>query len=160
MKAVINSTPLISLAIIDRLSLLDEIFEEVYIPNAVFKETTMKGKRKASVIENWGKNRKADVLDIKAKTALELTIDKGEAEVIILAQEKDIDLVIIDEDKARKVAKLNGLNVTGTIGILLDAKKQRRISQLKPFLDKLVAEGIYISEYLYDNALLLAKEKR
>lgn len=37
MKAVINSTPLISLAIIDRLSLLDEIFEEVYIPNAVFK---------------------------------------------------------------------------------------------------------------------------
>lgn len=160
MKAVINSTPLISLAIIDRLSLLDEIFEEVYIPNAVFKETTRKGKRKAQVIEAWGKDRRADVVDIKAKTALELTIDEGEAEVIVLAQEKDIDLVIIDEDRARKIAKLNNLNVTGTIGILLDAKKQEKISQLKPFLDKLVTEGIYISEHLYDNALVLAKEKR
>ncbi|WP_169703106.1 hypothetical protein [Candidatus Kuenenia stuttgartiensis] len=55
MKAV-NSTPLISLAIIDRLSLLDELFEKYNIPNAVFKETTRKGKRKASVIEKkWGK---------------------------------------------------------------------------------------------------------
>lgn len=89
-------------------------------------------------------------------------IDEGEAEAeaIVLAQEKDIDLVIIDEDKARKIAKLNGLNVTGTIGILLDAKKQGRIPQLKHSLDKLLTEGIYISEHLYDNALLLAKEKR
>lgn len=160
MKAVINSTPLISLAIIDRLSLLDELFKEIYIPNAVFKETTRKGKRKASVIKKWGKNRKADVFDIKAKTALELIIDEGEAEVIVLAQEKHIDLVIIDEDKARKVAKLNGLNVTGTIGVLLDAKKQGKIPQIKHSLDKLLTERIYISEYLYDNALLLAKEKR
>ena len=110
-----------------------------------FKETTRKGKRKASVIKKWGKNRKADVFDIKAKTALELIIDEGEAEVIVLAQEKHIDLVIIDEDKARKVAKLNGLNVTGTIGVLLDAKKQGKIPQIKHSLDKLLTERIYIS---------------
>jgi len=70
MNAVINSTPLISLAIIDKLSLLDDLFDEVYIPMAVFKEAVRKGKKKATVIETWGKNRRLDVIDIKAKTAL------------------------------------------------------------------------------------------
>ncbi|MBI4746688.1 MAG: DUF3368 domain-containing protein [Deltaproteobacteria bacterium] len=159
MKAVINTTPLISLAAIDKLSLLDELFENIYIPNAVFKEATRKGKKNATVIENWGKNRIVEITDIKEKSALELTLDEGESEVIVLAQEVDADLVIIDEDKARKVSKLNGLNVTGTIGVLLDAKKQGKISLLKPFLDRLIANGMYIGVSLYDNALLHASEK-
>ncbi len=159
MKAVINTTPLISLAIINNLSLLDELFEKVYIPNAVFKEATRKGKNKTKFIETWGKNKILNIIDVKEKAALELILDEGEAEVIVLAQEKEIDLVIIDEDKARKIAKLNNLNVTGTIGILLDAKKYEKILQLKPFLDKLIAEGIYISRHLYINALVLANEK-
>lgn len=70
-----------------------------------------------------------------------------------------ISLAIIDEDKARKVALLNGLNVTGTIGILLDAKKKEKISELRPFLDRLMVNGIYISENLYENALLQVLEK-
>lgn len=159
MKAVINTTPLISLAIINNLSLLDELFEKVYIPNAVFKEATRKEKRKTKFIETWGKNKILNIIDVKEKAALELILDEGEAEVIVLAQEKGIDIVIIDEDKARKIAKLNNLNVTGTIGILLDAKKYGKILQLKPFLDKLIAEGIYISKHLYINALVLANEK-
>src|SRR4030067_2521274 len=137
MKAVINTTPLISLAVINKISLLDELFENVYIPMAVFKEATRKGKKYTTAIENWGKNKTVQIKDMKTKSALELTLDEGEAEVIILAQEIDADLVIIDEDKARKVARLNGLNVTGTIGILLDAKKKEKISELRPFLDRL-----------------------
>ncbi len=159
MKAVINTTPLVSLAAIDKLCLLDELFENVYIPNAVFKEATKKGKKNATVIKKWGKNKTADITDIKAKSALELTLDEGESEVIVLAQEVDADLVIIDEDKARKVAKMNYLKVTGTIGVLLDAKKMGKISQLKPFLDRLIGGGVYISGNLYDKALSLASEK-
>ncbi len=159
MKVVINTTPLISLAIIDKLSLLDELFDEIYIPMAVFKEATMKGKRKSTLIEIWGKSRILNITDVKTKIALELILGKGEAEVIVLAQEIEANLVIIDEDKARKIAKWNNLNVAGTIGILLDAKEEGKISHLKPFLDKLIAEGIYISEHLYNNALMLSKEK-
>ena len=81
MKAVINTTPLISLAVINKLSLLDELFENVYIPMAVFKEATRKGKKNT-----------ADIKDMKAKSALELTLDEGEAEVIVLAQEVGADL--------------------------------------------------------------------
>ncbi|MDI6752509.1 MAG: DUF3368 domain-containing protein [bacterium] len=159
MKIVINATPLISLAIIDKLSLLDELFEEVYIPKVAFKGASRKGKRKAGVIAAWGENRTLNTIDAKAKVALELILDEGEAEVIVLAQEREADLVIIDEDKARKIARLNNLNVTGTIGILLEAKNQGKISQLKPLLDKLIAEGIYISEHLYNKALALSNEK-
>ena len=50
------------------------------------------------------------------------------------------------------------MNVIGTIGILLDAKQQRNISQIKPFLDKLIEEGIYVSEKLYRKSLILAGE--
>ncbi len=159
MKAVINTTPLISLAIIDQLALLDDLFEEVYIPKAVFREATRKGKRKATVIEAWGKSKISNITDVKAKVALQLILGEGEAEVIVLAQETETALVIIDEDKARKIAELYNLNVTGTIGFLLGAKKEGKILQLKPFLDKLIAEGIYISGHLYNNALVLANEK-
>jgi len=159
MKAVINATPLISLAIIDKLSLLDELFDEIYIPKTVFKEATIKWKRKADVIEGWGNHRTLGTTDVRAKASLELILDEGEAEVIVLAQEIKADLVIIDEDKARKIAKLNNLKCTGTIGVLLDAKREGKIFQLKPFLDRLIAEGIYISDYLYNNAMVLSNER-
>jgi len=159
MKAVINATPLISLAIIDKLSLLDELFDEIYIPKTVFKEATIKWKRKADVIEGWSNHRTLGTTDVRAKASLELILDEGEAEVIVLAQEIKADLVIIDEDKARKIAKLNNLKCTGTIGVLLDAKREGKIFQLKPFLDRLIAEGIYISDYLYNNAMVLSNER-
>jgi len=159
MKAVINATPLISLAIIDKLSLLDELFDEIYIPKTVFKEATIKWKRKADVIEGWGNHRTLGTTDVRAKASLELILDEGEAEVIVLAQEIKADLVIIDEDKARKIAKLNNLKYTGTIGVLLDAKREGKIFQLKPFLDRLIAEEIYISDYLYNNAMVLSNER-
>jgi len=159
MKAVINATPLISLAIIDKLSLLDELFDEIYIPKTVFKEATIKWKRKADVIEGWGNHRTLGTTDVRAKASLELILDEGEAEVIVLAQEIKADLVIIDEDKARKIAKLNNLKCTGTIGVLLDAKREGKIFQLKPFLDRLIAEEIYISDYLYNNAMVLSNER-
>jgi len=159
MKAVINTTPLISLAVINKLSLLDELFENVYIPMAVFKEATRKGKKHTASIESWGKNRTVDINDMKTKSALELTLDEGEAEVIVLAQEVGADLVIIDEDKARKVAKRSGLNITGTIGLLLDAKKRGKITYIKPLLDRLKEDGIYISKNLYDNALSQSSEE-
>jgi len=159
MKAVINATPLISLAIIDKLSLLDELFDEIYIPKTVFKEATIKWKRKADVIEGWSNHRTLGTTDVRAKASLELILDEGEAEVIVLAQEIKADLVIIDEDKARKIAKLNNLKCTGTIGVLLDAKREGKIFQLKPFLDRLIAEEIYISDYLYNNAMVLSNER-
>ena len=85
--------------------------------------------------------------------------DKGEAEMITLAEEMNAEAVLIDDLKARKIAKLRGLNVIGTIGVLLDAKEKGVIKELKPLLDELIEKRIRIRRELYDHALELANEK-
>lgn len=96
----------------------------------------------------------------KAVEYLELMIDGGETETIVLAEEINADAVLIDDLKARRIANLRRLNVIGTIGVLLDAKEKGIIKELKPLLDKLMKNKIRISKELYDHALELAYEKR
>ncbi len=69
----------------------------------------------------------------------------GEVEVMILAQEKGADLVIIDDDAAKKTARYLGLTVTGTLGVLLRAKEQGIIERVQPLLDAMERNGFYIS---------------
>jgi len=95
----------------------------------------------------------------KAVEYLELIIDRGEAETIALAEEIKADVVLIDDLKAREIAKLRRLNVIGTIGVLLDAKEQGMIHELKPLLDKLMKKRIRINRELYEHVLELANEK-
>ncbi|MFR8562888.1 MAG: DUF3368 domain-containing protein [Blautia sp.] len=70
----------------------------------------------------------------------------GEVEVMILAQEKKADLVIIDDNAAKKTAKYLGLTVTGTLGVLIKAKHQGIINEVRPFLSKMRANGFYVSD--------------
>ncbi|MGB2841411.1 MAG: DUF3368 domain-containing protein [Halobacteriota archaeon] len=86
----------------------------------------------------------------KAVEYLELIIDKGEAETIALAEELNADAVLIDDLKARKIAKLRGLNITGSIGILLDAKDRGLVSEVKPLLEELMKKKIRIRKELYN----------
>ena len=90
---------------------------------------------------------------------MELMIDRGEAETVVLAEELNVDAVLIDDLKARKIAKLRGLNVIGTVGVLLNAKAKGFISDIKPLLDKMIKKKIRISEELYGHALELANER-
>ena len=71
-----------------------------------------------------GKNRVSVVNNRQAVEYLELVLDRGEAEVIVLAEELRADAVLIDDLKARKTAVLRGFAVVGTIGVLLDAKER------------------------------------
>ncbi len=66
--------------------------------------------------------------------------------------------MLIDDLKARKIARLRGLKVIGTIGVLLDAKESGRVHEVKPLLEELMKNKIRISEELHDHALELANE--
>ena len=66
---------------------------------------------------------------------LEATLDKGEASAIALALETRDCVLIIDEQKGRKMAKQLGIAITGTLGILAQAKQNGFIVKLKPLLD-------------------------
>lgn len=86
-------------------------------------------------------------------------MEQGEAEVIILAKEKGIKLVMIDEKVARLQAKVFGLEVIGTLGILLKAKKKGLIPVIKPHIQKILEHGIWIKDEIVDGILKESGEK-
>ncbi len=65
---------------------------------------------------------------------------------MILAREQKADLVIVDDEAAKKTAKFMGLNVTGTLGILLKAKKEGYLESVEPIMNELIRDGLYISD--------------
>ena len=79
-------------------------------------------------------------------------MDPGEAEAIVLAIELEADALLIDEKKGRKIAEEHGIIITGLLGILIIAKSENLISEVKPILDKLIFEtGFRINPKLYQD---------
>jgi predicted nucleic acid-binding protein len=77
----------------------------------------------------------------------------GEVEVIIGAIEKGIATVVLDENAARNKAKQLGLNATGTLGILLKAKKHGFVCDVHQEIIKLKNEGMYLSDAIIEQVL-------
>ena len=90
---------------------------------------------------------------------LESLLDVGEASVICLARELDVHTVLIDERKARKVARdIHGLQVIGTARILIEAKRAGLLSEITSSFDKLRQAGYWIHEQIVQEALREAGE--
>ena len=159
-SVIVNSTPLISLCIIDKLYLLEKLYGNVMIPEAVFKEINAKpdsiAKRKLDKSLDW-----IQVCRIKnemAKTFYKAQLHDGEVEVMILAKEVDAELLIIDDKNAKKHAKYLGFNVTGTLGVLIKAKRIGYIQSIKPLIEQLLSENIYINSNIIEYCLKEAGE--
>lgn len=148
LNIVSNTTPIISLLKLSKLEILQSLYSEINIPDAVYQEIEA-GKSKEYYRDlsllDW-----INIREIKDKNALRyfLGLDAGEAEAIVLATETDADLIIIDERLGRLHAKNAGLKVTGIIGVLIKAKSEGLIDNLKPLLDELTEKGVWISEKL------------
>ncbi len=85
-------------------------------------------------------------------------IDEGESEAIVLALEIGADLVLLDDYEAREKARVLGLKVVGTIGVLLKAKKRGLIKSLKEEIGKLQNSGFWIKEDFIKEVLKTADE--
>ena len=96
--------------------------------------------------------------DISKQHILEFSVDRGEASAIALALEKDDCLLIIDDLPGRTLAKRLKLTVTGTLGILADAKLNGIIPSVKPVLEKIRQTNFRISEQLVEVILRKANE--
>ena len=143
-KVIANTTPLIALANIDRLELLRELYGTVFVPQAVLDEIIREPARQRVRGAEWIKVE--SIQDSSQRDIFRARLHAGEVEVMILAREQKADLVIVDDEAAKKTAKFLGLNVTGTLGILLKAKKEGYLESVEPIMNELIRDGLFISD--------------
>jgi hypothetical protein len=139
---IIDTSSLIALERINLLQILCKIYKEVVIPESVIKEF---GNLSLSCLSI----RKVESNLLKLLIT-DLNLGKGEADVIALASQTGLK-VIIDDLKARKVAENMGLKLTGTIGVLLKAERLGLIASAQEKVRELREKGFYVSEQLLED---------
>ena len=170
MIIISDTSPLSNLAIVGYLSLLQQIYNKVIIPQGVAEEL-----RNASDEENliagvlsldWIEVIPAKNLELISILRNNHNLDRGEAEAIAslaignaLALELNADELLIDERLGRREATRLGLPITGVLGILLVAKRRRLIPAVQPVIDALMNQaGFRVSNQLYAAVLKAADE--
>lgn len=149
-----DSSALIALAIIDKLELLEKLYQNLYIPQAVYDEVTEIGRPQSDKLKLFLRNR---VKTVELKIT-KLGLGLGELEAITLYKNLNADVLLIDDNRAKKYAILNDIKVIGSLGILIKAKQDGYIKNIKPFLEQLQKSGIFISDKLIAKVLVICDE--
>jgi len=163
-RIVSNATPLIYLAKTDNLNLLKAIANQVYIPEAVFQEVVIEGKRlgekDAYRVEKCINQGWLRVKEVKNFLSFDFPLHYGELEVISLAGQEGIKKVLIDDAKARSVADLAGLKPVGTLWVILQAVKNRMIDfdEFLSTLESIIHSGFYLKNEVYIKVIRKARQ--
>lgn len=159
---VLNTSPIIYLSSIGEIGILKKLFGEVLIPEAVKREIISGGKGGLGFKEvnegTWIKTKK--IKNEAAKKYLLTDLDEGEAEVIVLAEEAKADIIIMDDRLGRKLAKVRGYSVIGTLRLLAIAKEKRIITEVKSRIEKLKDVGFWVSKDVFNAILKQAGESQ
>ena len=157
---VVNASPLIYLALLDRLDLVQQGAGEILVPPTVLQELRVKSDIAASKIEAATRSwlRCVAPRDRKIVEVVALDLDAGEAEAIALAYERSADRTVIDDLAGRRYARRLGLPVIGTLGLLLAARLRGEIPSLKHEIERLRQAGFYAGEALIREVLQAAGE--
>lgn len=169
MKVISNASPLIALGKLGQLGLLLKLYKEILIPHEVYHEVVINGYRlgasEAHDVDFLVQQSLVRIVEVtlpKPLPAWAQAIDAGEMEVILLALQDNPDWVIIDNAHARRAARQLGLPLKGTVGILLDAFRQKYLSlqEFELIIANIKAHPSYwISERLCDQALVQARQE-
>lgn len=141
---IADTSCFIVLTKVDELELLREVYGRVTTTVDIAIEF-------GEVLPSWVIVK--NVIDSDKQQALERQIDQGEASATALALELPNSTVVLDDYKARKVAKSLGVSVTGTIGIIMRAKSKGIIPLIKPILEKIKGTDFRLSEEIERQAL-------
>ena len=149
-KIIISDTScFIVLSKIGQLALLQQIFGNIVTTPEIAAEF-------GEALPEW-----VEIISVKdehKQHLFEIQVDKGEASAMALALETENTVLIIDDYKARKLAKQLNINYIGTVKILILAKQRGIISEIKSLLEKIKATNFRISVELELQALLEANE--
>ncbi|MCP4698093.1 MAG: DUF3368 domain-containing protein [Gammaproteobacteria bacterium] len=140
MKVFCNTTPFIALSATGLLELLPKLFGEVYAVDAVVAECAHGGKIPVPDLTalEWVRIVKSEPCD----SLILLELDKGEKHTLDMARRMAADWVIIDEKLGRNLGEYLGLNITGTLGVLLKAKQQGLIASFSDYARQMQIQGI------------------
>ena len=152
MAVVSNSSPLIAFAAIEQLNLFAALFASVVIPPAVALEVAPS----IPTLPPWLRLERLKMP--LPEEVLRRSLGDGEREALALALETQAERILLDDRAARRVAQELKLEVTGTAGVLLVAKRHALIPRIRPHLDALVSKSFFIGSALYDDLLRLAGE--
>ena len=159
-SAVADTGPLIALAKIDQLGLLPLLFGTVLIPSVVeqelFAKRSIESRRLEAVL---GKHLQIVETPEPAPEVQAATwnLDRGEAGAVALAYSLRL-LLIVDDALARKAAERLHVQFVGSVGILLDAKRQKHIPSVLPLLLEMRRQGYWLADDLIELAAVLAGE--
>lgn len=155
MIVISDTSAITNLAAIGHLLLLKQLYGTVVIPEAVYKELKKKplsaGGVEAKTFD-W-----IQIRPVSNRTMVNeflQSLDIGESEAITLAIELNADLVLLDERAAREVAENRNVQLTGVLGVLLAAKEQGLITELRPLITVLrTQKDFWLSEALCNTVL-------
>lgn len=162
MIVVSDTSPVLNLARIGRLDLLERLYGHVLMPSAVREEfrKAASGFGNPVDIDALPWLVVADASDRRRVDELRANLDLGEAEAIVLAIERRADLLLIDEKLGRRIASAEGLTVTGLLGVIVHAKRVGAIAAAKPIIDDLIqAARFWIGPALYEEVLTHLDER-
>jgi predicted nucleic acid-binding protein len=155
--AVADSSPLVILTKLDCLNFLNRVFPRVYISNEVHHEVVIAGAglpgasevSKAEWIEVMSVQNPAGLLSAQRKYGL----GSGEMSTILLAKELGANPVLLDDYKARKLAKAEGLEILGSVGLVETFYLRRYLTDLRGAFRQLLVQNVYIDQRLLDRRL-------
>lgn len=143
---VVNASPLICLAKAGRLSLLDEPGITVFVPDAVAAEILagpLADPARTAIEGGFGRRISVDRVP---ERVVEWSLGSGESAVLAAALMQPGWIAILDDAEARSCARVMGVPVMGTLGLILRAQRLGRIEHASKVVSDLRAAGLFIDE--------------
>jgi predicted nucleic acid-binding protein len=157
MILVADCSALVALASCDALHLLDALFGTVVVPEAVYREAVVGDRPQARRLEAYLKGKIRSV-DPDHPVLLDGFSDLGETEAMMLYLQLSADKLLIDDKRGRRVAKVNRMNIIGSLGVLLGAKRANHIEAIAPYISELASSDVYLSTDLLAMVMEIAGE--
>jgi uncharacterized protein len=156
---ICNTSPLLYLNLVGQLDILPALYHTVTIPPAVRAELLV-GRQQGVQIPEIDDLSWLVIVALKDRTLIPLVTDlgAGEAEVIGLAKEYPNSRLILDDTLGRRIASVNKLTFTGTVGVIIKAKQAGLVPTVKPIVQALRQAGLWLSDDLIQNVLHQAGE--
>ncbi len=158
-RLVCNTSPLQYLHQIELLDVLSALAEEVLVPRAVVRELEA-GTALGVALPELSSRNWVCVRNPASELTLPLVTDlgAGEREVLALALETPDAVAVLDDGLARRAAESLQIPLTGTLGLLVDAKRAGIVSAVAPLLDRLRSLRFHLAPRTREAVLKLAGE--